>query len=269
METRKKAYEFSRLRRREGLENVIGVDCEGEERSRSGGLAVLTGNTILAEIASMSQNHIDMIINTKENNDKWRATGFYGCPEAANKHKSWELFNSLSHAYNMPWMIFGDFNQVLQQGDKHGGLPVTYTQTRGFQEALQINELLDLEFVGHAFTWSNNQGGNSNVQERLDRAIANIDWKEAFLHAIVQHLQRYRSDHCPILVDLQGKIERKRRGHIFIFEEVWLGNEGCTEVVKRTWILDSQSMEEKITNCSRTLEEWGKENFGHIPRMIK
>ena len=45
---------------------------------------------------------------------------------------------------------------------------------------MQVNKQLDLGFVEHAFTWTNGQAGDNNIQERLDRDIATIDWKEAF-----------------------------------------------------------------------------------------
>ncbi|RYR06927.1 hypothetical protein Ahy_B05g074243 [Arachis hypogaea] len=167
-------------------------------------------------------------------------------------------------------MVFGDFNQVLEQKKKKGRLTVTFTQTRGFQEALQLNQLLDLGFVGHSFTWTNNQPGDSNVQERLDRAVATIDWQEAFPEAVVQHLQRYRSDHCPILVDVAGtKVRRRKRPHLFRFEEMWLKRAECKEIVSRAWTNRQNKIWGKLKNCSKVLDEWGQENFGKIPKEIK
>ncbi|XP_057760299.1 uncharacterized protein LOC130980656 [Arachis stenosperma] len=270
MKTRKKTDEISRLRRRGGLDNIIGVDCRGEGRSRAGGLAVLWGNDLIVEISSMSENHIDMVISKEGDSNSWRATCFYGYPEGANKNKSWEILKSLRQSRNRPWLVFGDFNQVLEKKDKQGGLPVTFSQIRGFKEALQTSELLDLGFVGHAFTWSNNQGGEQNVQERLDRAVANISWKEAFPRAVVQHLQRYRSDHSPIFIDMMGETERKNnRSHRFKFEEVWLEKEECEEIVKKTWIPGNMGITRKLQNCSSILKEWGQVHFRQIPKAIK
>ncbi|XP_072073883.1 uncharacterized protein [Arachis hypogaea] len=221
MKTRRKATKIGRIRNKGGLQNVVGVGCEGEARHGAGGLAVLWDDSIDMSVNSMSLNHIDMVIQAKTAGQPWRVTGFYGCPDSANKQKFWELLNTLGQAQSMPWMVFGDFNQVLEQKEKKGGLPVTFTQIRGFQEALQLNQLLDLGFVGHSFTWKNNQPSDFNVQERLDRVVATIDWQEAFSEAVVQHLQRYRSDHCPILVDVaETKVRRRKRPHLFRFKEM-------------------------------------------------
>ncbi|RYR36723.1 hypothetical protein Ahy_A09g041676 [Arachis hypogaea] len=127
------------------------------------------------------------------------------------------------------------------------------------QEVLQINQLLDLEFVGHYFTWTNNQPGDMNIQERLDRAVATIDWKEDFLETIVRHLQRYRSDHCPLLIDVTGQENKRmrKRPNIFKFEKMWLQNQECKETItnkKTTTIGKNQRMENmrlrKLTTSS-------------------
>ncbi|RYR34855.1 hypothetical protein Ahy_A10g049901 [Arachis hypogaea] len=69
-------------------------------------------------------------------------------------------------------------------------------QENGRGQAWRINCFYVLEqkekLGGYANTWSNNQVGEANIQERLDRAVATIDWKEAFPKAVVKHLQRYR-----------------------------------------------------------------------------
>ena len=88
METRKKTAEIMRLRYKGGLSNVVGVDCEGEGRQRSGGLACLWNDFVAVDILSMSINHIDMQIRGKEGGQLWRATGFYGHHEAMNKQQS-------------------------------------------------------------------------------------------------------------------------------------------------------------------------------------
>ncbi|RYQ83143.1 hypothetical protein Ahy_B10g101764 [Arachis hypogaea] len=66
------------------------------------------------------------------------------------------------------------------------------------------------------------QVGEANIQERLDRAVAIINWKEAFLERVVKYFQRYRSDHCPILINVHGESLKRKRPYIFRFEECGL-----------------------------------------------
>ncbi|KAG8381148.1 hypothetical protein BUALT_Bualt06G0092300 [Buddleja alternifolia] len=56
--------------------------------------------------------------------------------------------------------------------------------------------LIDLKLSGSPFTWVR------DLQERLDRAVCNGDWRIAFLKASVTHLPRISWDHSPLLVDL-------------------------------------------------------------------
>lgn len=96
---------------------------------------------------------------------------------------------------------------------------------REFRHCLEEWELFDLGFIGHPFTWTNKQAGISNIQERLDRGVANELWRSIFPTARVSHLTRVMSDHCPIFLDWAGK--RKRHGlchktKLYRFEDMWL-----------------------------------------------
>ncbi|XP_072066985.1 uncharacterized protein [Arachis hypogaea] len=241
METRKKSEEIMRLRYKGEMQNVVGVDYNGDGRQRGGGLAVLWNREIDVNITSMSKNHIDMVIQARGSNHKWRATEFYGWPENQNKQASWELLRSLGQASAMPWVVFGDFNQVLNQHEKLGGNPITYAQA-----------------------------GSNNIQERLDRAMANLGWKETFPETTIQHLTRYKSDHCPILLDLYGDSKRRKKSqHRFRFEEMWLTNEDCDRIVEEAWNERIGTVKEKINLCGERLDSWGRRTFGDIPKRIK
>lgn len=46
---------------------------------------------------------------------------------------------------------------------------------------------VDLGFVGSRFTWSNRRSGMANIRERIDRGIANLQWRVTFPDARIQH----------------------------------------------------------------------------------
>lgn len=48
---------------------------------------------------------------------------------------------------------------------------------------------------GHVYTWNNKRGGLANIQERLDKGIANEEWKLMFPDAKITHLAALNSDH--------------------------------------------------------------------------
>lgn len=73
-----------------------------------------------------------------------------------------------------------------------------------FNEVINSCNLIDLGFKGPSSTWTNNREGPSHIRERLDRVLANMQWKLLFPEAMVSHLPRTHSDHCPLLVDVAG-----------------------------------------------------------------
>ena len=48
-------------------------------------------------------------------------TGFYGEPSSDRKHLSWEYLRGLHALGDMPWLVAGDFDEILQAHEKEGG----------------------------------------------------------------------------------------------------------------------------------------------------
>ncbi|KAL2895409.1 Hydroxyacylglutathione hydrolase [Bienertia sinuspersici] len=115
---------------------------------------------------------------------------------------------SLYNNQNVPWLVGGDFYSMLVSSEKKGGGNFKMHETDIFQEAVSTCSLEDLGFIGHEFTWSNNRGGEENIQERLDRFLAN-------------DLQKR-----PLRV---GKERRKNK--MFRFEEMWLREDSSETVI--------------------------------------
>ena len=70
-----------------------------------------------------------------------------------------------------------------------------------FKNVLKVCELDDLGFVGDVFTWRNKQmKGSTHIRERLDRAIANAEWRMKFPLVYVKNGDPFHSDHRPVVV---------------------------------------------------------------------
>lgn len=72
-----------------------------------------------------------------------------------------------------PWLVFGDFSEVLQFSEKWGGKARFEKQMNDFLEVLETFELKDLGYEGSSFTWCNDHYGDGRIFERLDRFLAN------------------------------------------------------------------------------------------------
>lgn len=65
---------------------------------------------ILVRERGVTKNYIDVII---EDGVSWRFTGFYGEPEWNRMHMSWDVQRSIKGDLRSPWLVMGDFNEIL------------------------------------------------------------------------------------------------------------------------------------------------------------
>jgi hypothetical protein len=80
---------------------------------QSGGLALFWKRDVnLRIVGFMSNNHIDAEI-TEVDGFVWRFTGTYGDPHTEGKTNTWMLLRTLKHQNNKPWLMAGDFNEIL------------------------------------------------------------------------------------------------------------------------------------------------------------
>jgi len=79
-----------------------------------------------------------------------------------------------------PWLVCGDFNEELWQGEHLSRTPRAEGQMLAIRDCLLLCELHDLGFTGVPYTYNNGQDGYMNIQVRLDRACADEPWRDLF-----------------------------------------------------------------------------------------
>lgn len=143
---------------------------------QSGGLALLWRKDVEVGLLSYSRNHIDVEVRSPGDSMKWYFTGFYGFSEQNLRYRSWELLHLLETRNSPPWLVGGDFDKILSEGEKQGGGVQAQGLMDGFRDALEDCHLLDLGFKGPTFTWSNNRKHPHTVRCRLDRFCGSHEW---------------------------------------------------------------------------------------------
>lgn len=115
------------------------------------------------------------------------------------------------------------------------------------------------------------EGGESNLQERLDRFFSNEAWKEMYPSSFVTHLTKRQSDHLPLILCVKGQLQnvnRKKKRKLYRFEEMWLRDEACEEEIGKAWA-EGGDLNMKIARTARKLSLWGKNKFGDFAREMR
>ncbi|GKV21679.1 hypothetical protein SLEP1_g31635 [Rubroshorea leprosula] len=191
----------------------------------AGGLWLLWDDAaVVVDIVSYSDQAIHAIIKVCNNPSfpiDWFLSGIYGRPQIATRALLWNELSTIAENISMPWMMIGDFNDVLDQSEKFGGNRICQARFRAYLECMNNCNMIDLGFVGNRFTWINMRFSHQLIRERLDRAWENPEWKLLFPEATLFHLPRTSSDHCPILLDLKPFTPRTG-SRPFRMEKFWL-----------------------------------------------
>jgi exonuclease III len=250
------------------------INCSVIGGGRAGGLALIWNHcNVSMDIKSFDLNYIDMSISNSTNNQSWRATGIYGFPQAQNKYLTCQLINDLSCINECTnWLVFGDLNLVLSNEEKSGGNPIEPNITTSFRNTLCMCNLQDLGFKGSIYTWTNKHHGDNIIHSRLDRFLATTDWISMFPNYLNTHLVRYKSDHCPILLEFsQFFCNRSKPSSHYLkkFEQVWTTDADHINIVLETWQQQSGSLDRKLQHTLNALHSWGSKSFGIIPQRIK
>ncbi|XP_019190306.1 PREDICTED: uncharacterized protein LOC109184723 [Ipomoea nil] len=230
METFSNNFKMQTIKNKVGYTGLFTVDSLG----RSGGLALLWKEESEVSILGFSRYHIDAMITTETSLEPWRYTGFYGNPKSNRRRESWQRLRHLATLSPLPWALMGDFNDIRSSSEKKGTHPHPQWLIRGFNEAIESSGLRDLDFDGCQFTWEKSRGTPNWIQEKLDRILVNDAWLERFGDARARSISVPSSDHLPMLLCTVPTARRQRRNK-FKFENVWLKENQCREIVTACW----------------------------------
>lgn len=186
------------------------------------------------EIQNFSRHHINAVVKMETINQSWKFSGFYGHPEVGKRKEAWNLLCHLRSFTPTAWLCVGDFNETVNDSEKYGEFRKPMRQMVDFQDTLETCRLHDLGYSGAKFTWSNGREGNHFIQERLDRALGNDEWRDMFPESQVEVLAARSSDHAPLLVVCRNRVDHDRRNlYPFRYERGWGKQKNQRDVIKK------------------------------------
>ncbi|KAA3468467.1 Exo_endo_phos domain-containing protein [Gossypium australe] len=163
-----------------------------------------------------------------------------GCVWCGKTILRWNLLKRLSSDCNCPWLVAGDFNEIMYSFEKRGGLPRDQKRTEVFRDTLEECRLMDVGYSEAWFTWEKGNLPETNIRERLDRGVANEKWFTLFPMGSVQHLPHSFSDHCPLLVHT---------------DTWWTLEDSFEEALKDIWESSSGTLVDKLKTVQTGLKK--------------
>ncbi|CAM8939724.1 unnamed protein product [Rhodiola kirilowii] len=264
LETKRREVDRDWIQWKLGFCNCLMVGCRG----LSGGLAMLWEDDLDVSLLSYSKNHIDVVVRSQK---EFRLTLFYGEPAVSNRVNGWALLRRLNEVRGLPWVVIGDFNEILCSSEVQGGRGRQNWQMENFRSVLNDCNLNDLGFSGYPFTFSNRRSGDAEVRARLDRAVVSSGWRRLFPEAGVRHVQLHSSDHLLLVLDTEGRCTMYRK-KLFRFEAMWLDHGEFSSMMDDFWNDTDRCNERwshKLNLCKEKLKSWNSSSFGNVQKRIK
>lgn len=245
----------------------ISVDASGA----SGGLAILWNPQIISLDNFNSTLHIiQATFHLIGTNIHGHLTNVYFPQIIQQKLDILDTIFALNHNRHFPlWIGGGDFNIIKSLEEKQGGRTRLDSDSSGFKQFLQDNQLMDIPTSNGTFTWSNKRRGAHHIASRLDRFLISDNTIHLGGDLNASIIPQGGSDHWPIL--LQWSRPGNHCNRPFRFEAFWLNNSNLQDVVKNAWASYSPpagakmyQFQQKLKNLKQVLKVWNQTHFGNI-----
>lgn len=219
-----------------------------------GGLFLTWKPDITLTVTKATTSYIDTFITSK--GVRFQTTFVYGEPDQSKRAAIWKELASLHPPSSGPWLLTGDFNEIVDNEEKCGGPARPEGTFCAFRTFLSENDLFDLKHHGSFLSWRGKRNTHL-VQCRLDRAMSNSDWMELYPSSRCQYLKYEGSDHRPLITFLDASVRKGNK--IFRFDRRLNDNAEVSELIKRTWNEAAHlSVAERLTLCRKAICRWSK-----------
>ncbi|KAL4352786.1 hypothetical protein GQ457_06G015250 [Hibiscus cannabinus] len=252
-ETRLKQSSSSRIQHTLNMNGCFVVD------SGNGctGLMLLWNKNITVSLLSYPSIHID--VNVTVVSGSFHFSGFHGHCVDKNKHLTWSTIDRLSSSSTLPWIVGGDFNEILCHSEKEGGRRKLPGFLDTFRDCVDRNHLVDCKPISGWFTWLyTNSVSGTVIQERLDRYLATTEWFTLFPEYRVSSFYTAKLDHCFLLMDTTSVRVSVKGGFrdYFRFDSCWSKEEVCIEKVRSSWLHSSGPTVSRLQAIGDSLRSW-------------
>ncbi|XP_025652805.1 uncharacterized protein [Arachis hypogaea] len=184
----------------------------------------------------------------------------YGAFGREEKRVVWEELSYIVGLCQVPFCLFGDFNEILHSEERKGATNPP-ASSEEFRDWVHDMQLVDLPLNDRKFTWFRGRSCS-----RIDRVLLNIEWIEQFPDIRIKGGPRGLSDHCPLIVEA-SRVSRGPRP--FRSLDSWFTHEGFLRLVRDEWRnLGDAHFTSKLKALTIPLRKWHRDNFGDMNRRL-
>ncbi|XP_074277385.1 uncharacterized protein LOC141601023 [Silene latifolia] len=170
---------------------------------------VWDANNYNVEILSCEAQVINTKVTFYPTGVVWWMSVVYGFNRVAERIPLWLSFQQIHTVVNGPWVVMGDFNNVLAMNERIGYV-VTNAEMSDFQACVDNCGLGDILAHGAFFTWNNKHEVEDMVLNRIDRAMINDEWLLQFHETSTVFHPEGLYDHCPCSMTLWPNVLRRK-----------------------------------------------------------
>ncbi|GFZ16285.1 hypothetical protein Acr_25g0006940 [Actinidia rufa] len=146
---------------------------------------------VALDIVEASDQAIHCLATCKSTTTTFSISFIYAFNSPVGRRSLWENLRRFSSTHHNPWILLGDFNNVLSNEERANRQPAAMYEIRDFKDCCYDLGRSDLGSTGAFFTWTNN-----SVWSKLDRAMVNHEWvqKGISAHSLVRNSWGMRVD---------------------------------------------------------------------------
>ncbi|XP_074265906.1 uncharacterized protein LOC141588360 [Silene latifolia] len=116
---------------------------------REGGRILVVWDTSMFDVVVLVKTAqvVHLSITCVQNDFNWHCSVVYGFNKNADRRGIWQSLLDIHSSIHGPWMVMGDFNNVLNM-DERIGAPVTVAEVKEFQDCVDSCGMYDLSSTG-------------------------------------------------------------------------------------------------------------------------
>ncbi|XP_059068683.1 uncharacterized protein LOC131859144 [Cryptomeria japonica] len=149
-------------------------------RSKGGMVVLWSPDKVVVDLINKQENWMHCKVRILQEEMDFSVFNVYGPTKTEEKKRVWiEITYQIRMIDSEKAIVVGDFNALLYNEEKFGGLSMNTRVMEDFRNFVIDNNLFDVVPKSGKFTWTNRRANFSRIFERLDRIFVGSFWLRA------------------------------------------------------------------------------------------